>query len=69
MEQKSSLEVSWKTKGNIPTGQFWSPADFSLFHYWIMPSFGYVVRLAVEFILNGGDRKLTLRNGFVHVEQ
>jgi hypothetical protein len=29
---------------------------------------GYVVRLEVAFILNGGDRTLILRQGFVCVE-
>ena len=41
----------------------------SLFHRWIMPSFGYVVRLDVAYILDGEDRKRTLRQGLVHVEQ
>jgi hypothetical protein len=61
--------VYWKTLGNIPAGQFWSPADFSLFHRWIVPIFGYVVHLDVAFILDGGDRKRTHRKGFVYVEQ
>jgi hypothetical protein len=30
---------------------------------------GYVVRLDVTFILDGGDRKILLWQGFVHVEQ
>ena len=30
---------------------------------------GYVVCLDVSFILDGGDRKHILRQGFVHVEQ
>jgi hypothetical protein len=30
---------------------------------------GYVVRLDVAFILDGGDRKRILQQGFVHVEQ
>jgi hypothetical protein len=30
---------------------------------------GYVVRLDVFFILDGGDQKLILWQGFVHVEQ
>ena len=42
---------------------------FSLFHCWIMLILGYVVRLEVAFILNGGDRTLILRQGFVCVEQ
>jgi hypothetical protein len=62
------LETFWKTKGNTPTEMFWSPADFSLFHRWIMFIFGYVVRLDVAFILDGGDRKHTLQKGVVHVE-
>jgi hypothetical protein len=57
-----------KTKGNTPAGQFWSPSDFSLFHRWIMFIFGYVVQLDVDFILDGGDRKHTLRQGVIHVE-
>jgi hypothetical protein len=63
------LEVSWKTKGNIPVEQFWSPTYFSLFHRWITPIFEYTVRLDVALILDGGDRKCTLRQGVVHVEQ
>jgi hypothetical protein len=31
--------------------------------------FGYVVRLDVVFILDGGDQKHTLRQGVIHVEQ
>jgi hypothetical protein len=31
--------------------------------------FGYIVSLDVAFILDGGDRKHTLRQGVVHVEQ
>jgi len=61
--------VSWKTKGNIPAEKFWSPADFSLFHRWIIAILGYVLRLAVSFILDGGDWKRPLRQGFVRVEQ
>jgi len=34
-----------------------------------MSIFGYVVRPAVAFILDGGDRKHTLKQGVVHVEQ
>jgi hypothetical protein len=30
---------------------------------------GYVVRLDVTFILDGGDRKILLQQGFMHVEQ
>jgi hypothetical protein len=41
--QNSSSAIFWKTKGNTPVGQFWSPTDFSLFHCWSMPIFGYVV--------------------------
>jgi hypothetical protein len=33
-----------------------------------MPSFGYVVRLDVAFILDGGDRKCNLQQGVVCVE-
>jgi len=55
--QKSSSEISWKTKGNTPIEQFWSPTDFSLFHNWIMFIFGYVMRLDVSFIMDGGDQK------------
>jgi hypothetical protein len=61
--------VSWKTKGNIPAGQFWSPAYFSLFHRWIMLILGYMVLLVVALILDGEDRKRTFRQGIVHVEQ
>jgi hypothetical protein len=66
--QKLSSEISWKTKENTPGGQFWSPAVVSLFHCWIMPSFRYVVRLDVAFILDDGDRKCTLQQGVVCVE-
>jgi len=31
--------------------------------------FGYVVRLDVALLLDGEDRKRTLRQGVVHVEQ
>jgi hypothetical protein len=31
--------------------------------------FGYIVRLDVSFILDGGDRKHTLRKGVIHVKQ
>jgi len=34
-----------------------------------MPSFEYVVHLDVALILDDGDRKRTLRQGVVHVEQ
>jgi len=34
-----------------------------------MPIFGYVVHLDVAFILESGDRKHTLQQGVVHVEQ
>ena len=30
---------------------------------------GYVVRLDVTFMLDGGDRKIFLQQGFMHVEQ
>jgi hypothetical protein len=30
---------------------------------------GYVVRLDVSLILDGGDQKLILQQGFLHVEQ
>jgi len=30
--------------------------------------FGYVVRLDVALLLDGGDRKRSLRQGVVHVE-
>jgi hypothetical protein len=30
---------------------------------------GYVVRPDVFFILDGGDRKRILRQGFMHIEQ
>jgi len=66
---KSSSTIFWKTKENTPTRLFWSPADFSLFHRWIMPSFEYVVRLDVAFILDGGDWKRNLRQGVVYVKQ
>jgi len=55
--QKSSSEISRKIKRNTPIEQFWSPTDFSLFHNWIMFIFGYVVRLDVSFIMDGGDHK------------
>jgi hypothetical protein len=58
--KKSSSDVSWKTKGKTLAGQFWSLTVFSLFHRWIMPIFGYVVRLDVSFILDGGVQKHTL---------
>jgi hypothetical protein len=67
--QKSSSTISWKIKGNTPTKQFWLPADLSLFHHWIMSIFGYTVHLDVSFILNGEDRKHTLWQCVVHVEQ
>jgi len=67
--QKSSSELFWKTKGNNSAEQFWSPADFSLFHRWIVLILGYVVHLDVTFMLDGGDRKIFLRQGFMHVEQ
>jgi hypothetical protein len=67
--QKSSSEISWKTKGNTFTGQFWSPIDFSLFHRWSMPIFWYVVCLDVAFILYGGYQKCILWPGVVRVEQ
>jgi len=41
----------------------------SLFYRWIVFIFGYVVRLDVVFLLDGGDWKHTLRQGAVHVEQ
>jgi hypothetical protein len=69
IRQKSSSDISWKTKGNTPARQFWSPTNFSLFHHWIMPIVGYVVRLDVAFILDSGDRKRTLWKGIIHVEQ
>ena len=47
----------------------WSPADFALFHRWIILILGYVVRLDVAFILDGGERKHILRQGFMHIEQ
>ena len=58
-----------KQKRKCTCRAVWSAADLSLFNRWIMLSFGYVVRLDVSFILNGGDRKRSLRQGFVHVEQ
>jgi hypothetical protein len=50
-----------KKKENTPAGQFLLPTDFSLFHCWRIPIFGYVVRLDVAFILDSGDQKCTLR--------
>jgi hypothetical protein len=47
------------------TQSVWSPADFSPFHRWIRLILGYVVRLDVSFILDGGDRKIFLQQGFV----
>jgi len=67
--QKSASELFWKTKGNNSAEQFWSPANFSLFLRWIMLILGYVVRLDVTFILDGGDRKIFLRQGFMYVKQ
>jgi hypothetical protein len=49
------LDVSWKTKGNSPAEQFWSPTDLSLFYRWIMLIFGYVVRLDFALLLDGGE--------------
>jgi len=63
--QKLSLEMSWKIKGNTHAGQFWLPADFSLFHRWIMLILGYVVCLDVACILNSGDRNIILRQGCI----
>jgi hypothetical protein len=63
------IEIFLENKGNTPARQFWSPTDFSLFHRWIMPIFGYVVHLDVSLIMDGGDRKRTLWQGVVHVEQ
>jgi hypothetical protein len=67
--QKSSSEISWKTKGNTFAGQFWLPTDFSLFHRWSMPIFGYVACLDVAFILYGVDQKCILWQDVVRVEQ
>jgi len=67
--QKSSSEISWKTKGNTFAGQFWSPTDFSLFHRCCMPIFGYVACLDVAFILDGVDQKCILWQDVVRVEQ
>jgi hypothetical protein len=58
-----------KKKRNTPAGQFWSPAEFFLFHHWIMPIFLYVVHLDVSLIMDGEDRKRTFRLGVVYVEQ
>jgi len=66
---KSLSEHFWKTKGNNSAEKFWSPTAFSPVHRWIMLILGYVVRLDVTFILDGGDRKILLWQGFVHVEQ
>ena len=67
--QKSLSEMSWRTKTKCTCRAVWSPVDFSLFHRWIMLILGYVVRLDVTFITDGGDRKRILRKGFVHVEK
>jgi len=65
--QQSSLESSWKIKGNTPAGQFWSPVDFAIFHRWIMFIFGYVVHLDVSLIIDDGDQKQNLQKGCVYV--
>jgi hypothetical protein len=65
--QKSSSEMSWKTKRKCTCRAVWAPTNLSLFHRWIMLILGYVVRLDIAFILDGWDRKLILRQGFVHV--
>ena len=59
--QKSSSEMSWKTKRKCTWRAVRSPADFSLLHRWIMRILVYVVRLDVVYILDGGDWKFILR--------
>jgi hypothetical protein len=59
-DKNSSSAISWKKKENTPAGQFLLPTDFSLFHCWRIPIFGYVVRLDVALILDSGDQKCTL---------
>ena len=58
-----------KQKGKGTCRAVWSPADFYLLHRWIVLIFGYVVKLDVSYILDGEDRKRTLWQGLVHVEQ
>ena len=50
-------------QGSLVAGRFLSltPLDRAYF--------GYVVQLDVAYILDGGDRKRTLWQGLVHVEQ
>ena len=63
--QKLSSGSSWKTKRKCTCRAVWSPADFSLFHRWIMLILGYVVCLDVACILNSGDRNIILRQGCI----
>ena len=58
-----------KQKGKGTSRAVWSPADFYLLYRWIVLIFGYVVKLDVAYMMDGGDRKRTLRQGLVHVEQ
>jgi len=39
------------------------PASLPLFHRWINLKFGYVVRMSVIHVLNGGDENGTLQQG------
>jgi hypothetical protein len=59
MENKKEMHL----QGNLVASRFLS------LHRWIMLILGYVVRLDVKFILDGGDRNIFLRQGCVHVEQ
>jgi hypothetical protein len=59
--QKSSSGISWKTKKKCTWRAVRSPAYFSLFHRWIILILGYVVRLDVAYILDGGDWQSILR--------
>jgi hypothetical protein len=52
-----------------PTRQFRSPVNYSLFHRWITSIVRYMVCLDMFFILDGGDGKQTLQQGFVHFEK
>jgi hypothetical protein len=45
------------------------PINYSLLHRWITSIVRYMMHLDVFFILDGGDGKQTLQQGFVHVEK
>jgi len=45
------------------SGQSEPPAGFSSVYRWIKLKFGYVVRMSVIHVLNGGDENGTLQQG------